>query len=148
MAHKNIIQDERAAIGLPIRMVVLTIIGMIGFAVIVSSIVNAPTAPRPMYATSNVTSITLSGERGDTGLLEISISNYDGDPVGGCNVVLRDPSGTVASGGLTDSSGQVRIQLNNISLPTGKYEGYITIKTMADGYLEHNDEHFVKVIRG
>ncbi|WP_135610341.1 carboxypeptidase-like regulatory domain-containing protein [Methanococcoides sp. AM1] len=148
MAHKNIIQDERAAIGLPIRMVVLTIIGMIGFAVIVSAIVNAPTAPRPMYATSNVTSITFSGETGDTGLLEVTISNFDGDPVGGCNVVLRDPSGTIAAGGLTDSSGQVRMQLNNISLPIGKHEGYITIKAMADGYLAHTDNHFVKVIRG
>ncbi|SES74264.1 hypothetical protein SAMN04488587_0744 [Methanococcoides vulcani] len=148
MVHKSIIQDEKAAIGLPIRMVVLTIIGMIGFAVIVSAIVNAPTAPRPMYATSNVTSITLSGEFGNSGPIEITISNFDGDPIGGCNVVLRDPSGTVASGGLTDSSGQVQMQLMNISLPTGKREGYITIKAMADGYLEHNDEHFVKVIRG
>ncbi|NYT19121.1 MAG: carboxypeptidase regulatory-like domain-containing protein [Methanosarcinales archaeon] len=148
MAHKKIIQDERAAIGLPIRMVVLTIIGMIGFAVIVSSIVNAPTTPRPMYATSNVTSITISGESGNTGLLEITVSNFDGDPIGGCNVVLRDPSGTIAAGGLTDSSGQVWMQLNNISLPTGKHEGYITIKAMADGYLEHDDEHFVKVVRG
>ncbi|UGV40451.1 hypothetical protein J7W08_10330 [Methanococcoides orientis] len=148
MPDKNIIQDERAAIGLPIRMVVLTIIGMIGFAVIVSAIVNAPTAPRPMYATSNVTSITLSGESGNTGILEITVSNFDGEPIGGCNVVLRDPSGTVAAGGLTDSSGQVQMQLMNISLPIGKREGYITIKTMADGYLENNDEHFVKVTRG
>ncbi|WP_135606775.1 carboxypeptidase regulatory-like domain-containing protein [Methanococcoides sp. NM1] len=148
MRHKNIIQDEKAAIGLPIRMVVLTIIGMIGFAVIVSAIVNAPTAPRPMYATSNVTSITLSGENTNSGPIEIIVSNFDGEAIGGCNVVLRDPSGTVASGGLTDSSGQILMQLMNISLPTGKREGYITIKTMADGYLEHNDEHFVKVIRG
>ncbi|WP_440953042.1 carboxypeptidase-like regulatory domain-containing protein [Methanococcoides sp. FTZ1] len=147
MAQKSIVRDERAAIGLPIRMVVLTIIGMIGFAVIVSAIVNAPTAPRPMYATSDVTSITLSGNNSSTGPIGITVSNFDGEPVGGCNVVLRDPSGTVASGGLTDSSGQVRMKLDNISLPVGKHEGYITIKTMADGYIEHDDEHFVKVIR-
>lgn len=147
MPQKSIVQDETAAIGLPIRMVVLTIIGMIGFAVIVSAIVNAPTAPRPMYATPDVTSITLSGNNSSTGPIGITISNFDGEPVGGCNVVLRDPSGTVASGGLTDSSGQVVMQLNNISLPVGKHEGYVTIKAMADGYLDHDDDHFVKVIR-
>ncbi|MGM0770838.1 MAG: carboxypeptidase-like regulatory domain-containing protein [Halobacteriota archaeon] len=146
MELKIIIHDEKAAVGLPIRMVVLTIIGMIGFAVIVSAIVNAPTAPRPMYATPDVASITLSGNNSSTGPIWITVSNFDGEPVSGCNVVLRDPSGTVASGGLTNSSGQVRMQLDNISLPVGKHEGFLTFKAMADGYLKHNDNHFVKVI--
>lgn len=147
MKQTSIIRNDRAAIGLPIRMVVLTIIGMIGFAVIVSAVVSVPPAPRPMYATTDIHNIQLSNGTGHSGIVNISISDYDGKPIGNSNIVLRDPSGTVASGALTDSFGKAKMELLNMSIHDGKQEDYISIKVMHDGHLSHHNEYFIKVVR-
>ena len=140
-------RDERGSIGLPMRMVVLTIIGLIGFAAIVGSISNAPAAPRPMYAVANVSSFTLPGGSGDTPPLLITVFDNDDNQIGGANVVVWGPSRSAAAGGVTDSGGEVVIQVANISLPIGKQEGYISIKVMADGYLDYSDGYLVKVVK-
>ncbi|MDA0524544.1 carboxypeptidase regulatory-like domain-containing protein [Methanococcoides alaskense] len=147
MYRKNIIHNEQAAIGLPIRMVVLTIIGMIGFAVIVSAVMSTPTAPRPMYATADAYSISLTNGTGDSGYLNITISDFEGKSIGNSNVVIRDPSGTVADGAITDGFGNARMKLTNMSMPDGKQEDHISIKVMSDGYIDHHNEYFIKVIR-
>ena len=140
-------RDERGSIGLPMRMVVLTIIGLIGFAAIVGSISNAPAAPRPMYAVANVSSFTLPGGSGNTPPLLITVFDNDDNQIGGANVVVWGPSRSAAVGSVTDSGGEVVIQVANISLPIGKQEGYISIKVMADGYLDYSDGYLVKVVK-
>ena len=140
-------QDEQGSIGLPIRMVVLTIIGLIGFAAIVASISNAPAAPRPMYAVANISSFVLPGGTGDTPPLLLTVFDNDDNPIGGANVVVWGPSRSAAAGGVTDSGGEVVIQIANISLPVGKQEGYLSVKVMADGYLDYSDGYLVKVVK-
>ena len=147
MTLKYLLQDERGSIGLPIRMVVLTIIGLIGFAAIVGTISSAPTAPRPMYAVANISSFTVSGDNGDTPPLLITVFDNDDNPIKGANIVVWGPSHSAAAGGVTDSNGEIVLQITNISLPVGKQEGYIPIKVMADGYLDYTDGYMVKVIK-
>ena len=147
MLLKRLMRDERGSIGLPMRMVVLTIIGLIGFAAIVGSISNAPAAPRPMYAVANVSSFTLPGGSGNTPPLLITVFDNDDNQIGGANVVVWGPSRSAAVGSVTDSGGEVVIQVANISLPIGKQEGYISIKVMADGYLDYSDGYLVKVVK-
>ena len=147
MYLKRLLRDERGSVGLPIRMVVLTIIGLVGFAAIVGSISNAPGAPRPMYAVANVSSFTLPDGSGDTPPLLITVFDNDENPIGGANVVVWGPSRFAAAGGVTDSGGEVVLQVANISLPVGKQEGYLSIKVMADGYLDYTDGYVVKVVK-
>ena len=147
MFLKHLIHDEQGSVGLPIRMVVLTIIGLIGFAAIVGSISNAPAAPRPMYAVANISSFTLPDGSGDTPPLLLTIFDNDDDPIGGANVVVWGPSRSAAAGGVTDSDGEVVLQVANISLPVGKHEGYLSIKVMADGYMDYTDGYVVKVVK-
>ena len=147
MLLKHLLQDEQGSIGLPIRMVVLTIIGLIGFAAIVASISNAPAAPRPMYAVANISSFVLPGGTGDTPPLLLTVFDNDDNSVGGANIVVWGPSRSAAAGGVTDSGGEVVIQIANISLPVGKQEGYLSIKVMADGYLDYSDGYLVKVVK-
>jgi len=146
MFPKRLLQDERGSVGLPIRMVVLTIIGLIGFAAIIGSISNAPTAPRPMYAVANNSSFLLPGGSGDTPQLLITVFDNDDNQISGANVVVWGPSHSAAAGGVTDSSGEIVIQVVNISVPVGKQEGYISIKVMADGYMDYSDRYLVKVV--
>ncbi len=147
MYLKRLLRDERGSVGLPIRMVVLTIIGLVGFAAIVGSISNAPAAPRPMYAVANVSSFTLPDGSGDTPPLLITVFDNDDNPIGGANVVVWGPSHSAAAGGVTDSGGEVVLQVANISLPVGKQEGYLSIKVMADGYMDYTDGYVVKVVK-
>ena len=147
MPLKCLIHDEHGSVGLPIRMVVLTIIGLVGFAAIVGSISNAPAAPRPMYAVANVSSFTLPDGSGDTPPLLMTVFDNDDNPIGGANVVVWGPSHSAAAGGVTDSGGEVVIQVVNISLPVGKQEGYLSIKVMADGYMDYTDGYVVKVVK-
>ena len=147
MYLKRLLRDERGSVGLPIRMVVLTIIGLVGFAAIVGSISNAPAAPRPMYAVANVSSFTLPDGSGDTPPLLITVFDNDDNQIGGANVVVWGPSRSAAAGGVTDSGGEVVLQVANISLPVGKQEGYLSIKVMADGYMDYTDGYVVKVVK-
>ena len=147
MILKSLLRDERGSVGLPIRMVVLTIIGLIGFAAIVGSISNAPTAPRPMYAVANVSSFTLPDGSGNTPPLFVTVFDNDDNQISGANVVVWGPSRSAAAGGVTNSDGEFVIQIVNISLPIGKQEGYLSIKVMADGYLDYTDGYVVKVVK-
>ena len=147
MFLKRLLRDERGSVGLPMRMVVLTIIGLIGFAAIVGSISNAPAAPRPMYAVANISSFTLPGGSGDTPSLLITVFDNDDNQISGANVIVWGPSRSAAAGGVTDSGGEVVLQVANISLPVGKQEGYLSIKVMADGYMDYTDGYVVKVVK-
>jgi len=147
MYLKRLLRNERASVGLPMRMVVLTIIGLIGFAAIVGSISNAPVAPRPMYAVANISSFALLNGSGDTPPLLITVFDNDDNQIGGANVIVWGPSRSAAAGGITDSGGEIVIQVGNISLPVGKQEGYLSIKVMADGYMDNTDGYLVKVVK-
>ena len=147
MPQKHFLRNEQGSVGLPMRMVVLTIIGLIGFAAIVASISNAPAAPRPMYAVANVSSFTLPNGSGDTPPLLLTIFDNDDNSIGGANVVVWGPSRSTATGGITNSDGEVVVQIANISLPVGKQEGYLSVKVMADGYLDYSDGYLVKVVK-
>ena len=69
------------------------------------------------------------------------------DQITGANVVVWGPSRYMADSNVTDHSGEVVIQIANASLPVGKQEGYISIKVMADGYLDYSDRYLVKVLK-
>ncbi len=148
MDPKRFFHDRSAALGLPIRMVVLTIIGMIGMYVILYAVLNAPLAPGTIYATVDNTSFVLPGGQGDSPVMQVQVLDSKDAPVGGANVVLWCPSRQRAIGGVTGPGGTFEATLSNISLPTGKNEGYIAVRVMQEGYMDYSDEFFVKVRRG
>ena len=148
MNPKRFFHDRSAALGLPIRMVVLTIIGMIGMYVILYAVLNAPLAPRAIYATVDNTSFVLPGGQGDSPVMQVQVLDSKDVPVGGANVVLWCPSRQKVIGGVTGPGGTFEASLSNISLPTGKNEGYIAVRVMQEGYMDYSDEFFVKVRRG
>ncbi len=142
----GLLASERATLGLPIRLVVLTTIGLIGFAVIVAAIANTPQSPKPVYALSNVSNMTIN-TTGNSSVMLITVQDFEEEPVPGCNVILRDPSNSVAVAGTTDVQGQVQLQLINMSIPYSRQTGYISIRTLAEGYMDYNDGFFVKVTK-
>ncbi|SFM49518.1 hypothetical protein [Methanolobus profundi] len=137
--------DESASVGLPIRIVVLTIIGMIGMYAILSAVTSTPFVPDTMFASSNCSSFNISDTINDSPELIVNVFDNDGREIGGANVVIWGPSMEKAVGGITDHNGEFQYKLVNISLPQGKTEGYLSLKVMQEGYLDHSNDYFVKV---
>ncbi len=148
MPPESLKENEKGTVGLPIRIVVLSIVGFIGFCAILSAISEAPKPPESLYAVSNISTFSLnSGGTESSFSLEISVLDREKRGVAEANVIAWSPDRKKAYSGITDSDGNVVIRISNPELPLGKAEGYISIKVMRSGYSDFNEEYFVKIKR-
>ena len=148
MLPENLKDDEKGTVGLPIRIVVLSIVGFIGFCAILSAISDAPKPPESMYARSNISTFSLNSGGTESNLsLQINVLDGENRGVGGANVIVWSPDRKKAYSGITDSNGNVIITVSNPELPPGKVEGYISIKVMRSGYTDFDEKYFVKIKR-
>lgn len=153
MLPEKLKKNESGTIGLPIRIVVLSIVGLIGFYAILSAINNAPAPLQPMYAKANMSAFSLSsagaGVGNETNLsLLIKVLDSDNRGIKEANVILWSPDREKAYSGITDPEGNVTIRISNPELPPGKAEGYVAVKVMRDGYRDFTNDYFVKVSQG
>ncbi|MCQ1535415.1 hypothetical protein FTO70_06880 [Methanosarcina sp. KYL-1] len=143
--------DETGTIGLPIRIVVLSIVGLAGFYAIISAISSMPSPPEPMYARTNASTFSFppaSDGYFDANLtLLVTVLDRDNRRIGEANVIAWSPDRKKAVFGVTDTEGNVLIRLANPELPQGKAEGYVAIKVMRTGYRDFENDYFVKVTR-
>lgn len=152
MLRKKLKYDEAGTLGLPIRIVVLTVVGLIGFYAVLSALSNAPTPPKPMYATANLSTLSLPSTEGvnkETNLsLPVKVFDSENRGIGDANVIAWSPDRKKAYSGVTDIEGNVILKISNPELPPGKAEGYIKIKVMREGYRDFTSDYFLKVIQG
>ncbi len=130
----------------------LTVVGLIGFCTILTALSNAPTPPKPMYATANMSVISLPSTEGDSNTetnLSLPVKVFDSENRGirDANVIVWSPDRKKAYSGVTDLEGNVILIISNSGLPPGKAEGYIKIKVMREGYRDFTSDYFLKVIR-
>ncbi len=145
MSGRSFLDDCSAATGLPIRMVVLTIIGMIGMYAILSAVLSTPLTPGSMYATVNSSSFTVNDTHTDSPELLVRVIDQEDAAVGGANIIIWGPARKHVMSGITDGSGEFSFRMTNVTLPTGKSEGFIAVEVMQEGYLDYSDDFFVKV---
>ncbi|MGB3907844.1 MAG: carboxypeptidase-like regulatory domain-containing protein [Methanomethylovorans sp.] len=145
MENRCFFRDEEAAIGLPIRMVVLTIVGMAGMAVMLAALAGVQTTPGVLFVLSNTTSFSINGSIDDSPYIRLTVINSEDEPVPGASVVVWAPDHRTAKAGTTDAFGEFVFRLEHMSLPTGKNEGYIAVKVMQNGYLDLDEQYLIKV---
>lgn len=145
MENRCFFRDEEAAIGLPIRMVVLTIVGMAGMAVMLAALAGVQTTPGVLFVLSNTTSFSINGSTDDSPYIRLTVINSEDEPVPGASVVVWAPDHRTAKAGTTDAFGEFVFRLERMSLPTGKNEGYIAVKVMQNGYLDLDEQYLIKV---
>ncbi len=135
------------ALGLPIKMVVLTIVGMVGLAAMLSFISSSEAAmPKPMHANINGNSLIILSESPATIELPVEVINSkDGTPVVKASVALTGMS--VASINVTDSKGDTLLKFNKDDLELKAQEGYLKLTVSAAGFREYENEFAVKVVR-
>jgi len=152
MLREKFKHDEAGTLGLPIRIVVLTVMGLIGFYAILSAVSDAPTPPEPMYATANINAFSLSSPEGEIKketTLNLLVNVFDSENRGieGANVIAWSPDRKKAYSGVTDFEGKATLGITNPELPPGKAEGYIKVKVMREGYRDFDSDYFLKVVR-
>jgi hypothetical protein len=145
-------RDEAGTLGLPIRIVVLTVVGLIGFYAILSALSNAPTPPKPMYAATNISAFSLPSPEGEiikeTNLsLPVKVFDSENCGIADANVIAWSPDREKAYSGVTDLEGKATLKISNPKLPPGKAEGYIKIKVMREEYRDFTSDYFLKVIQ-
>lgn len=132
--------------GLPVKIVVLTIVGLAALAVMLSSIPSCIT-PRAISARilGNDT-IGLEAQEADFPNVSVKVTDRSGNPVEGATVII---SGLGSGGyGLTDKGGVANVSSSGkISLSSN--EGYLKLMVKPQGcYQEYTNEYAVKVYIG
>ncbi len=135
------------ALGLPIKMVVLTIVGMIGLAVMLAFIGNSENAiPRPMHATLTNNSLVILSKFNDSIELNVEVINSnDGTPVEKASVFLSGLDTAEIS--TTDKNGDTVLRFNKDDFHFDTNEGYLKLDVKAAGYRDYTNEYAVKIVK-
>src|SRR5690554_4948672 len=88
--------NETGTLGLPIRIVVFTVIGLIGFYAVLSAVNDAPNPPNPMYATTNISAFSLPSPEEEIKKeidLSLPVKVFDSENcgIGDANVIAWSP---------------------------------------------------------
>ncbi len=135
------------AIGLPIKMVILTIVGMVGLAAILAVISGSESAMlKPMHANINCSSLIMLSESPDIIELPVEVINSrDGTPVVKANAALCGLDATAIN--TTDSNGNTVLRFDRNDLELTAHESYLTLRVTAAGFREYVNEYAIKIVR-
>jgi hypothetical protein len=137
------------AIGLPIKMVVITIVGMVGLAAMLTIMNSSQDAvPRPMHADlKNMNLIILSdlSEKDDIDLLIEVLNSRDGTPVKKASVALMGHN--ASSINMTDHKGETLLKFYKNDFNMAANEGYLRLHVRATGFQDYINEYAVKIVK-
>jgi hypothetical protein len=140
-------RDETAAMGLPMRMVVLTIVGMAGLGAMVIFIGDANLVPKTMHADitgidDSITSSVLHVNNG-TKNVTVRVIDIDGGAVAGATVVIYGLH--TSASGMTDSNGNALVNIDTSSFGVSG-EGYLKLSAKAIGFIDYQNDFAMKVV--
>lgn len=138
------VRDDRAVLGLPMRLTVTLVIGTIALIAILSFMLNPCLFPERMLVsvTPNITTLSEDGPENVTYI--VSVHGLDGHPLQGASIIITGLGG--AGSGFSDESGTASILLK-VQLENGVHEGYldISVKAACHETFEHQD--VIKVVQ-
>ncbi|GEM_PF-924029 len=140
-------RDETAAMGLPMRMVVLTIVGMAGLAAMVIVIGDLNLVPKTMHADitgiDNSTTSSVLHVNNGTKNVTVRVIDIDGGPVVGATVVFYGLH--TSASGITDSNGNALVNIDTASFSVSG-EGYLKLSAKASGFVDYQNDFALKVV--
>ncbi len=134
------------AVGLPIKMVVLTVVGMAGLAAMLAFMSSSEsTIPKSMHANIKNGSLIILSESPE--IIELPVEVIDSKD---CTPVVRasvDLSGMSAAAiNITDGRGNSILRFNKNDFELKSQEGYLNLDVRASGFREYSNEYAVKVV--
>ncbi len=136
------------ALGIPIKIVVLTIVGMAGLAAMLVIIDNGESAiPKPIHANLKSGNLIILPAFNDTDDIDISvevIDSIEGTSVERASVAL---SGLGAiSVNMTDDAGFTILRFKKTDFDPKTGEGYLQLDVKANGFQDYSNEYAVKIV--
>jgi hypothetical protein len=152
---RSLIKDDEAVEGLPVRLIVVLVVGVIALAAMVAA-VNGFKPQKSMSASvyevggkdGNMLMIPKagSGPAEHNWTCRVKVVDAKGDPVEGASVIVHGLSG--AGSDVTDRYGVAYLsKTNNVNLNSNQNSGYMTLEVSASGYNTFKNENAVAVVR-
>ncbi len=155
MRKKGFLNDEDGVEGLPVRLIVVLVIGVIALAAMVSAL-NGFKPQKTMSASV----IEVSGKEGNMLTIEqagfgtvnrswtckVKVTDSNGDPVDGASVVMYGLGGA-GSDKTNKTGGAYLTKTNDVVLNSNQNSGYMTMEVTAPGYSSYKNENALVVVR-
>lgn len=139
------IRNERAVLGLPMRLTVILIIGVVALIAILAFILNPCLLPDKMIVVVEpiVNEITTGDEA--TFDIDVHVTDSSGNPVKSANVIIDGLGG--AGSGRTDEYGDTTVQIM-VRLEPGKIQGFLDVTVKAGAcYEKFSQSDMIAVVR-
>jgi hypothetical protein len=137
------------AIGIPVKIVVLTIVGMAGLAAMLTIIDNGEDAiPKPIHAdlkSNNLIILSAFNDTDDINMAVEVIDSTDGTYIKKASVILSGHGAAAVN--MTNNEGYaiLRSKKTDFDLKTG--EGYLRLDVKANGFQDYANEFAVKIVK-
>lgn len=137
--------NEDAVIGLPMRLTVSVIVGIVALALILSWIMNPCLFPGRLDVSVSPVVHTLSGGSSSmTVFLDVYVRDSDGHPVKGANIIVNGLGGVGQN--FTNGRGYANVSLD-VSIHSSSSEGYLDVKVKSGCFNDKILDNAVKVTR-
>lgn len=155
MRKKGFRGDERGVEGLPVRLIVVLVVGVIALSSMVAA-VNSFKPPKTLTAAvtevsskdGNLLQVSNTGEGAvtKTWTCYVNVTDDKGNPVSGASVIVHGLGG--AGSGVTNTKGVAYIsKTNDIRLNANQNIGYMTLEVNAPGFYQYKNENALAVVR-
>jgi hypothetical protein len=155
MRMKRLLDDDRGVEGLPVRLIVVLVVGVIALAAMVAAM-NGFKPQKTLSATitevnskqGNLLRVQSSdeGSMNKTWSCTVKVTDDKGNPISGASVIIHGMGG--AGSDVTNDEGSAFVDnTNSIELNANQDSGYLTMEVSASGYYTYKNENALAVIR-
>jgi len=139
------IKNKKAVLGLPMRLTVSLIIGVIALATILAYILNPCLFPSKMTISVHpMVNVVPAGQESNTFDIDIYVNETDGHSIKGAIVVIKGLGGLVSNS--TNGKGKTTIQIT-VELETGSNEGYLDVSVKSPCHEVFSQQDMIKIVR-
>ena len=138
------IKNEKAVLGLPMRLTVSLIIGTVALVAILSYVMNPCLFPDRMIVSVNPMVNIVSGNNSTDVNITIYVNETNGYPIKNANVIIKGLTGIGANH--TDENGKTIIQIT-VKLENGVNEGYLDVSVKAACHETFSQQDMIKILR-
>jgi hypothetical protein len=138
------IKNEKAVLGLPMRLTVSLIIGAVALVAILSYIVNPCLFPNKMIISIKPMINIVSGSNPTDLTITVFVNETNGYPIFNANVIIKGVGGI--GSGVTDENGRTIIHIT-VKLENGVNEDYLHVSVKASCHEAFSQQDMIKIIK-
>ncbi|NJD76353.1 MAG: hypothetical protein FIB08_04560 [Candidatus Methanoperedens sp.] len=135
--------------GLPIKIVVLTIVGLAGLAAMLAVINGSENAiPKAMHADVKNNNLVMLSKTDDNESIKFEVevlNSKDGSPVEKARAALSGMDALAIN--ITDDDGKTILQFQKSDFYMDTDEGYLRLEIKAPGFQDYASEYAIKIVR-